>query len=1252
MTIRTRNLLATATYTLKVVNDGLDAKYVILSGEQVFKYSSNFSGTPTPANIKLTATKFNITKSGKWQYKNASGSWVDLANGTTSNIDTTSIGPSTGLLSSAKSMQVRYIVDNIYDEITIVKVSDGANGANGADAYTVVLTNESHTFPGSTSAALAGNTTCGIIVYKGATQVAATIGTVSGVPTGMTVTPTNNGTVNAGFTVAVTTSMNTKAGSLTIPITVDGKSFKKNFSYSLALKGDTGAQGPQGPQGPQGEAKDYYDGSFMDGKKYWSTAYNDTYVAPGTNVVVTKESTSKMGGNVLQIQNDTWLYAKNKICIEQGKIYKFVYRVRQIQDPLNGSDKNKVYAGATTFNAAGNKLSPNNGSYFVASSQSITVANGWKEYIAYMSTTAKNALVGTDGKTLCPAVKAFESGTVAIKPMFIVNYSGGNGIVQVDALTIEDYTQEWNALNIAKDKLNVDSQEVFDALTDNGRIQGIYMENGQLYVNGQYINAKNLRVVDNNNNLTLGVDANGNVTIRATNLNIGSKPAASQEDVSNSINNIQIGGRNLTPNTGFYKDSEGWATFNNSTNLTLVSGRVTESSRAIQVTLANQNGSGIKTPECYCIPGTKYVASFWVKTSVACKVGQLLKFKNSSGTESNPINMITKNVSANTWTYITQAFTAPSGVVAMFSTPRIENAVGTGTFAVTEFKMEEGTKGTTWSPAPEDIDDSKIDIGGAIADVNNSNGQIQYPKLNISGMIRFTDFDSELAKHYTVKKDAEGNVIETLINGGTIATGSVTADQMTMYNLSVVRRKKVNGAWQDVDTSFNISDEGHIKASGTFSSFNFNELTKDKGWQINEDGDSVFNNTIVRGRVELPSAGLTDYGSNSRNNILRNTTYKDGTQYHSWGTGTSLDKDFKYNNTYYTAKYDRTGVTADSWQSVTPDSVACEAGEVVSASAMIYLPTYTTGTTANLLNGSNNNTAYLEIQYYKADGTRITTSGQQINYNLKDQWQLVKIENKITPAETVKINARVYLRRNGKMWVTQLKLEKGSTVTDWVPNEADNLSLTRFWAGESYENRDSAPFRVLQNGTIIATRGEFGGTFTGKIEIGNIKIYDTNDSAGVIEIKNKDDAATIVKIGEEHSYFNSPLYIGTPNPITGQYANSFKISPADKKIELYSGSSIIVGDKSTSRLSLMNTNNKGWLKFGTDIKMEGENRTLNISSEEGQKIAINIGNFADSSSYDDASLSIDGSADVKSLKVSVLKVYENPNGDGVDFFIE
>ena len=1467
---KTRNLLATAMYTLKVVEDGLDAKYIIINGEQVFKYSNNFSGNPTPASITLTATKFNISKNGKWQYKNTDGEWVDWLSGSSVVTGTTlRVEPSSGILSSSKSMQIRYIVDNIYDEITIVKVSDGANGTSataywlissasaigkntsnafnpasitftsksqtganavanysgrfvisettdgtaftdkytssanestktytpsatniksirvrlykaggtsvlldeqiipvvtdgingtsavtavlsndshsipcntsgtpstyagavttmsvfvgstdtssswtykatptnvtgtssnsnrtftvtgisadtgyvditasrsgyssvtkrftvvkskqgatggpGKDAYTVVLSNESHTFPGSTSAALAGNATCTIIAYKGATKVNATIGTITGMPTGMSVSLSNNGTQNASFTVSVTTSMTTKNGTLTVPITIDGVVFNKTFSYSIALKGNTGATGPQGPQGntgpqgPQGEAKDYYDGSFMDGKKYWSTAYTDTYNQPGTNVVVTKEATSKIGGNVLQIQNDTWLYSKNKIAIEQNKIYKFTFRVRQIQDPLNGSDKNKIYAGATTFDAKGNRLSPNNGTYFIASSQGITVANGWKEYTAYMSTSTKNALIGTDGKTLCPAVKAFDSGTVAIKPMFIVNYSGGNGIAQVDYLTMEDYTQEWNALNIAKDKLNVDSQEVFDALTDNGRIQGIYMENGQLYVNGQYINAKNLRVVDNNNNLTLGVDANGNVTIRATNLKIGSKPVASQEDVSNSINNMQIGGRNITPNTGFYNGTQGWSAFNGSTNLVLTNGRISEESRAAQVTLANQNGSGLRTPECACVPGMKYVASFWVKTSVACKVGQLMKFKDASNTESNPVNAVYKNVSANTWTYITQAFTAPATAVKMSSTPRIESAVGAASFAVTEFKLEEGTKGTTWSPAPEDIEDSKIDVGGAIDDVNNSNGQIQYPKLNITGMIQFTDFDAQLAKHYNIKKDAQGNVIETLINGGTIATGSVTADQMTMYNLSVVRRKKVNGVWQDVDTSFNVSDEGHIKASGTFSSFNFNELTKDKGWQINENGDSVFNNTLVRGTVELPQAGMTDYGSTGNDNLIKNSNFRNGTT--SWTnilSGCGVDKNKRLDEAY-SFKITKTGATSATYGGTRQTIIST----TIPASSKYTISGYYFVENKSLLDG----TFACELKGVTSDGAE-TALGSYPTWNKSScvQGQWTYFSYTVTTAKQFK-NAYIYpwVQKNGTVWFSKLKVEEGAEATEWTYHLDEKSKSLRFWSGASYENRLDAPFQVLQDGTIIATRGEFGGTFTGKIEIGNIKIHDTNESNGVIEIKNRDDVATIVKIGEDNSYFNSPVYIGAPSPTSGQYSSSFKISPADKKIEAYSGSSIVIGDKGTSKLSLINSSNNAWIRFGTNIRVDGENSNLNILSENSSKLSIKIGNFADNSSHDDASVSIDGNAEVKSFKVSLLKIYENPNGDGVDFFIE
>lgn len=126
---------------------------------------------------------------------------------------------------------------------------DGTNGVDGKDAYTVLLTNESHTFAGSATAAIASSTTSQVIAFKGATQVAATIGSITGAPEGMSTSISNNGTSTATFTVSVTTSLTTRQGVLTVPVTVDGKSFSLKFSWSLALTGAKGAKGDAGADG-------------------------------------------------------------------------------------------------------------------------------------------------------------------------------------------------------------------------------------------------------------------------------------------------------------------------------------------------------------------------------------------------------------------------------------------------------------------------------------------------------------------------------------------------------------------------------------------------------------------------------------------------------------------------------------------------------------------------------------------------------------------------------------------------------------------------------------------------------------------------------------------------------------------------------------------------------------------------------------------------------------------------------------------
>lgn len=242
------------------IQDAIAKTVDITAPSQVFKYGAGYTGTPSPASIVLTALPRNFTPTSyQWQYLNGS-TWTNISGATSS---TYSVIPgNTTLFPSGTNVRTFRVVcdgdEKLSDSFTLAKLADGAQGAkgdkgdtgamgtSGADAYTVLLTNESHAFAGSVSAALAGSTSCAVVAYKGATQVAATIGSISGLPAGMTASITNNGTTKATITFTVTTSMTTVSGTVNIPVTVDGKSFTRVFSYSIAFKGATGAQGIPG----------------------------------------------------------------------------------------------------------------------------------------------------------------------------------------------------------------------------------------------------------------------------------------------------------------------------------------------------------------------------------------------------------------------------------------------------------------------------------------------------------------------------------------------------------------------------------------------------------------------------------------------------------------------------------------------------------------------------------------------------------------------------------------------------------------------------------------------------------------------------------------------------------------------------------------------------------------------------------------------------------------------------------------------
>lgn len=79
----------------------------------------------------------------------------------------------------------------------------------------------------------------------------------------------------------------------------------------------------------------------------------------------------------------------------------------------------------------------------------------------------------------------------------------------------------WQELDTEK---IVNFERVFNALTDNGKQEGIYMQNGHLYINASYIksgqisadliNLKNINVTNSSGTSTFAIDNYGNVTLR------------------------------------------------------------------------------------------------------------------------------------------------------------------------------------------------------------------------------------------------------------------------------------------------------------------------------------------------------------------------------------------------------------------------------------------------------------------------------------------------------------------------------------------------------------------------------------------------------------------------------------------------------------------------------------------------------------------------------------------------------------------
>lgn len=434
--------------------------------------------------------------------------------------------------------------------------------------------------------------------------------------------------------------------------------------------------------------------------------------------------------------------------------------------------------------------------------------------------------------------------------------------------------------------------------------------------------------------------------------------------------------------------------------------------------------------------------------------------------------------------------------------------------------------------------------------------QLVADSINLKGLVKFKGLD--IATQDLINSKANQSVIdnwakdaivsgETTINGGYIKTNTIKTDQLAVEEIfatgsavmNIVNAQEINAnritsgllSAERIDAyglsivnkntnqqTFNISNTGEVTIRGSVSSSNYR--SKKSGWAINNDGTAEFNNITARGSVITTDGGIASSGGTGRN-LARDTSDK----YSAW---------FKPRNGAYgeTMKFGRIIPVFQDADNKFVVSFDLEYTQFTKANDKFVLQLFMLDqndsanqimnlkgsvTDKTLTLNSTTNTIYEKTVFVQHDTNKVKvldlTTDSQVGSKEKHFSVLVQLSRDVIEYELVACCN--YSNGNGQVRIKQLKVEAGDFETDWSLAPEDKTKQVRFWAGATYEDRESAPFIVYNDGSIRATQGEYSGLWTGDIRIGNISIVDPSSQAGndaILTIQNGDNGVRKVQL--------------------------------------------------------------------------------------------------------------------------------------------
>ena len=212
-----------------------------------------------------------------------------------------------------------------------------------------------------------------------------------------------------------------------------------------------------------------------------------------------------------------------------------------------------------------------------------------------------------------------------------------------------------------------------------------------------------------------------------------------------------------------------------------------------------------------------------------------------------------------------------------------------------------------------------------------------------------------------------------------------------------------------------------------------------------------------------------------------------------------------------------------------------------------------------------------------------------------------------------------------------------------ITNTGTEDTSVRLWAGASYENRDLAPFRVFQDGSLIAFNGTFNGNILGDYD--NDMVHIRGESIYMDEVKTSFNRATArieteepetppiryLEFSPSQSFIRADFYLGREEDRDFEYLSSKKqITTQTKNISRTQlGTSVMNYNYESSNKSdyhILNTS--GGNGGSHDIRYEKDTGGM-IFESDGSNIAERPFDYKFKKNNGDVSVSIEGGVDIK-----------------------